>query len=172
MSTRSHVHEENFPVTVERLFAILHTPSAIRQWWSVGSSIVLAEPGGRWAATWGESEDEPDYISFATIRDFEPPRKMVLNNYRYLVKSGPLPFEADFVIEFLVTSHADGASLRVTQHGFPSDSVADDFYAGCQKGWHDVFVGIRAFLDQPANDTTRSVEAFRTAADYDCERVH
>ena len=34
MPTRQHTHEELFPTTPEGLFALLHTPSAIRVWWS------------------------------------------------------------------------------------------------------------------------------------------
>ena len=79
MRTRKHVHEEVFPASPERLFALLHTPSAIRHWWNVAHAVVLPERGGFWAAAWGEAEDEPDYITVATIRDFEPPR---VNNGR------------------------------------------------------------------------------------------
>ena len=150
MQTRTHVHEEVLPASPEQVFALLHTPSAIREWWSVARSIVLAERGGRWAATWGEDEDSPDYVTFATIQEFDPPRRMVLGDYRYRVKAGPLPFDADFVIEFLVTPHEDGAVLRVTQDGFPAGPEGDDFYAGCQKGWSDTFAGIQRYVRDTA----------------------
>jgi uncharacterized protein YndB with AHSA1/START domain len=146
MKTRKHVHEEVFPASPERLFALLHTPSAIRQWWGVARAVVLAHPGGTWAAAWGEAEDEPDYITVATIREFEPPRRMVLTDYRYRAKSGPLPFAAEFVTEFAVTPHAEGAVLRVTQDGFPAGPEADQFYAGCETGWRNTFAGIRRYL--------------------------
>ncbi len=150
MDTRNHVHEESFPTSPERLFALLHTPSAIRNWWSVAHAVVLPRPGGVFAVAWGEAEDDPDYISVATIRDFEPPRRMVLTDYRYKAKGGPLPFDAQFVTEFLVGPHPQGANLRVTQDGFPAGREADDFYAGCQKGWRDTFAGIRRFLAETA----------------------
>ena len=41
MSTRDHVHEEEFPVPAEQLFALLLTPSAIRGWWGASAAIVL-----------------------------------------------------------------------------------------------------------------------------------
>ncbi len=146
MATRQHVHEEIFPASVERVFALLHTPSSIRRWWGAAHAIVLAEPGGIWAAAWGEAEDDPDYVTVATMRDFLPPERMVLSNYRYYAKAGPLPFQAEFVTEFLVSRHAHGASLRVTQDGFPAGPEADEFYAACQKGWLDTFAGIRRYL--------------------------
>jgi len=146
VTARKHVHEESFPVTPERLFSLLHTPSAIRRWWSASRAIVLPEAGGLWAATWGEEEDDPDYVTVATIREFDPPRRMVLADYRYRAKAGPLPFEADFVVEFVVTPHPDGATLRVSQGGFPAGPEGDSFYAACATGWRDTFAGIRAYL--------------------------
>jgi uncharacterized protein YndB with AHSA1/START domain len=146
MATRKHVHEEVFPVPAERVFALLHTPSAIRRWWGAARVVVLPEPGGVWAATWGDAEDDPDYITVATIRAFEPPRRLVLADYRYRARTGPLPFAAEFVTEFFVRPHTDGSVLRVTQDGFPVGSEADAFYAGCVKGWCDTFEGIRQYL--------------------------
>jgi uncharacterized protein YndB with AHSA1/START domain len=146
METRKQMREENFPTSADRLFALLHTPSAIRRWWGAARAVVLAQPGGLWTATWGESEDYPDYITAATIRDFEPPRRMVLTDYRYRAKSGPLPFTAQFVTEFSVAPHADGAVLRVIQDGFPVGHEADEFHAACEIGWRDTFAGIRRFL--------------------------
>jgi uncharacterized protein YndB with AHSA1/START domain len=140
------VHEEVFPAPPERVFALLHTPSAIRCWWGVARAIVSPQPAGVWAAAWGDEEDDPDYITVATIREFEPPHRLVLTDYRYRAKSGPLPFRAEFVTEFIVLPHPEGAVLRVTQDGFPAGREADDFYAGCQKGWRVTFAGIRRYL--------------------------
>ncbi len=146
MATRKHVHEEEFRAPPETVFSLLHTPSAIRGWWSAARAIVLAREGGTWAATWGESEDNPDYITVAWISKFEPPRRLVLTDYHYHAKDGPLPFKADFVTEFVVEPRPRGSLLRVTQDGFPADSVADAFYAGCEVGWRNTFSGIRRFL--------------------------
>ena len=148
MATRKHVHEETFGVSSERLFAILHTPSAIRNWWGASRVVVLAEPNGLWAAAWGGDEDNPEYITAATITAFEPPRRMVLSDYLYRAKTGPLPFQAQFVTEFLVTLCAGGATLRVTQDGFPASLDADVYFAACKKGWADTFAGIRRFLTE------------------------
>jgi uncharacterized protein YndB with AHSA1/START domain len=147
MSTRKHIHEEILPATLDEVFALLYTPSAIRGWWSANRAIVLAEPGGIWMAAWGADEDAPDYITAATIKVFEPPKRLVLGDYRYFAKGGPLPFRADFVTEFIVEPRPPGALLRVVQDGFPVDPIADDFYAGCEKGWRDTFAGIQRFLN-------------------------
>lgn len=37
--------------------------------------------------------------------------------------------------------------LHVVQDGFPMDSLADEFYAGCERGWVDTFAGIRRYLE-------------------------
>jgi uncharacterized protein YndB with AHSA1/START domain len=146
MTFRSHIHDEVFEATPEEIFKLLYTPSAIRQWWSASRVIVLPEPNGVWAAAWGENEDEPDYITTAIIREFEPPVRMVLTNYRYFARGRRLPFEVHFITEFLVTAHENGTVLRVTQDGFPAGPEGDGFYAECQSGWKNTFAGIRKYL--------------------------
>lgn len=146
MDTRAHVHEEKFDTTPEALFALLHTPSAIRGWWGAARAVVVAEEGGIWAAAWGEDEDVPDYVTAARLLEFDPPRRLTMGEQSYASKDGPLPFEADFVTTFTVEPAEGGARLRVHQDGFPAGPEGDDFYAACDKGWRDTFAGIRAFL--------------------------
>jgi len=144
--TRTHVHEERFPAAPARLFALLHTPTAIRDWWSASRVIVLARPGGVWAATWGEPEDDPDYVTAATIAEFDPPHRMRLTEYRYQARAGPLPFDAVFETEFTVRPDGDGSWLRVAQSGFPAGPEGDAFLSSCDTGWRNTFQGIRRFL--------------------------
>ncbi|MCI0639383.1 MAG: SRPBCC domain-containing protein [Gemmataceae bacterium] len=148
--TRSHTLSMTLPAVPEKVFALLITPSAIRGWWSAARAIVQPQTGGLWAAAWGEREDDPDYVCVATIRDFDPPHRLVLDDYRYFAKSGPLPFDADFTTEFRVEPAGTGAILTVNQEGFPTDAAADEFYRACEKGWHDTFAAIRRFLDLPS----------------------
>jgi len=148
MGTRKHTYEEVFAASPERLFALLHTSSAIRGWWDAARAIVLAQCGGVWIAAWGDVEDDPDYITAATIREFDPPRRLVLADFRYHARTGPLPFAADFVTEFLVQPHRDGTLLRVDQSGFPLEPAADAFYAACGEGWRNTFAGIRRYLGE------------------------
>jgi uncharacterized protein YndB with AHSA1/START domain len=143
MTTRTHVHEESFDVSADRMFALLHTPSAIRQWWGAACAIVLPEAGGIWTAAWGSDEDNPEYVTSATMSAFEPPRRLVFSNYQY---SAPLPFETEFVTEFIIEPHPDGVLLRVSQAGFPCTPEGDRFYVACDRGWRETFVGIRRFL--------------------------
>jgi uncharacterized protein YndB with AHSA1/START domain len=147
MSTRKHVHQIELAVAPEGVFAILHTPSAIRNWWFANRAIVMAQEGGTWAAAWGENEDDPDYITTATIKVFDPPSRLVLSDFKYYSKEEPLPFDANFETEFTVIPAADGSILQVSQDGFPEDAVADKFYAACEKGWRDTFESIRRYFD-------------------------
>lgn len=114
MSTRKHVHQIELAVAPEEAFAILHTPSAIRSWWFADRAIVLAREDGSWAAAWGDDEDDPNYITTATIKVFEPPRRLVLSDFKYYAKEGPLPFEANLTTEFTVIPAGEGAILKVT----------------------------------------------------------
>ena len=148
MKTRAHVHEERFNATAEEMFALLVTPSAIRQWWGAARVIVLPEKGGVWAAAWGEDEDDPDYVSTAELVEFDEPRRLAMKYGKYFAKTGPLPFEFvdDSLTRFDIEPTEGGCILRVEQTGFPADAVADEFYAACETGWKNTFEGIRTFL--------------------------
>jgi uncharacterized protein YndB with AHSA1/START domain len=146
MATRNLVHQEQFPATVERLFGLLITPSAIRVWWEAARAVVIAQPDGIWTAAWGASEDMPDYTTAAVLSTYDPPRRLVMSQQRYQTKFGQLPFQADFVTTFEIEPHPQGAVLQAIQDGFPADAIADSFYAACAKGWRDTFGNIRRYI--------------------------
>lgn len=148
MTTRKHILQIELAAPPERVFALLHTPSAIRGWWGAARAIVIAKPGGVWVATWGADEDAPDYIAAARMPLFDPPHRLVLADFHYYAKSGPLPFQAQFTMEFTVEPRPGGCVLRVVQDGFPTDRAADAFYAACEVGWRNTFEGIRRYLQQ------------------------
>lgn len=139
-------HEMVFPVRAEELFSLLVTPSAIRGWWSAARVIVMPWTGGLWVAAWGENEDDPDYITAARITTYAPPRRLILTEYQYHAKSGPLPFEAQFANKFLIDPAPGGTRLHVVHTGFPDDPAADDFLNACREGWRNTFEGIRRYL--------------------------
>lgn len=145
MSTRCHVVSIDLDASPELVFASLVTPSAIRRWWFAASAIVDPRPGGIWVATWGDDEDTPDYITSARLLEAEPPRRLVLGEYRYFARTGGLPFEAEFTTEFVVEPHDGRSRLTVRQDGFPDDPIADAFYEGCERGWHDTLASLAAF---------------------------
>ena len=152
MATRRHVQEEFFTVPSDRMFKALITPSAIRSWWGATKAIVLPQAGGTWVASWGENENEPDYISSFKILEYEPPQRMMLGEGKYFARDGQPPFEMDkMTTEFVIEERGPGmCALRITQDGFPSEKVADDFYEACVIGWNNTFEGIRKyFLDNP-----------------------
>ncbi|MEM7050236.1 MAG: SRPBCC domain-containing protein [Acidobacteriota bacterium] len=152
MKTREHCHSESFATSPKKLFQLLHTPSAICEWWGAAQAIVMPETEGLWVAIWGASQDKPDYTTAADIRVFEPPRRMELENYRYRAKEGNLPFEAEFITRFEVEPEADGARLTVTQEGFPAGPEADEYFAACERGWSETFEGIRRYLGSASVD--------------------
>lgn len=145
-NTRSHIHEIELPADAETVFKALITPSAICSWWGASTAIVLPEKGGFWNAAWGDLDD-PDYITFHRITDYEFPSRIELDETRYVTKFEPPPFELNMKTLFEVEPTGIGVSkVRVTQRGFPADPVADEFYAACEKGWHDTFEGLKAYI--------------------------
>lgn len=145
---RSHHAQIDLPVSPEEAFAALITPSAVRSWWSASRVIVVPEEGGMWMATWGGEEDAPDYVSGATLSTFEPPRRLVMSNMKYIAHTGRLPFEADLPTEFTIEPTDSGCRLHVHQTGFPDDPIADEHYHGCEIGWEQTLASLKAFLSK------------------------
>jgi uncharacterized protein YndB with AHSA1/START domain len=145
MATRHHDRSVVLPLSPDRAFALLVTPSAIRGWWGAARAVVVPQTGGVWSAAWGDVEDDPDYVTAARIATFDPPNRLVLVDQCYTAKTGPLPFEAEFETEFRVEPCAEGSKVTVRQTGFPIDSVADDFYAACEQGWKDTLESMLRF---------------------------
>lgn len=150
MTKRTLIHEELFAAKPEALFAALHTPRAICDWWGTTSAIVVAKTGGWYVQAWGD-EDDPSYFSVANIDEFDSPRLMVLSGYQYYAKDGNMPIDADFAVTFEVMPHAEGSKLRIVHDGFPPGS--EDFYDGCVKGWADTCAGLQRYLGPPADES-------------------
>ena len=147
MITRKHIHEETFDVAPEIVFDLLVTPSAIREWWGASHVIIDRKQGGLWVGLWGD-EDSPEYITACRMSVFEHPKRIVFSDWEYYSNKGPCPFDARLTSDFsVIPVSANKTVLRVVQDGFPTDCVADEFYAGCERGWHETFVGIRRHLE-------------------------
>lgn len=132
---------------IDRVFGALVTPSLIRQWWFASRAIIIPETGGRYDLAWGEEEDNPDYISAARIEVFDRPHRLLLTDFQYHSKDGPLPFEGAFENEFRLEKTASGTRLIVRQAGFPEESVADDFYRSCVQGWVDTLGSFKRVME-------------------------
>lgn len=147
MNTRSIYKEWLIERDIDSVFQYLVLPSKIKQWWSAQSAIILPERGGLYIVSWGKDEDDPDYISSATIVEIDPPGKLSLSYERYYTKFGRLPFEANLEVEFTLMKQGESTKLALQQTGFPNDTIADEFYAGCIQGWEDTITAFKNLLE-------------------------
>lgn len=143
---RSLQYREIFRCSPTRLFEALHTPSQIRIWWGASKVIVIPQPNGAFAATWGENEDDPDYAVTSVLSTYDPPTRSVMTDSRYYAKAGPLGFDSDYAIEYRVTAHEQGALLHLTHTGIPSIPEADEYFAGCDVGWRQCLANLHELL--------------------------
>jgi hypothetical protein len=99
-------------------------------------------------ATWGTDEDAPDYITAARIVVWDPPRRLRLGRFEYVVANGTAPtFVGMLETEFSVVPRGARSLLRVEQSGFPAGVEADEFFAACERGWESTFEGITRFVE-------------------------
>lgn len=136
--------------TEEKIFQALIRPSLITKWWSANRAIVIPETNGLHAVSWG-SDDNPEYISAARIKEINPPTKLSLTDFKYASKDGKLPFKAELETDFIIHSFGDKSKLVVRQTGFPNEKIADDFFAACTAGWENTLASIKKVVE---NDDT------------------
>ena len=145
---RTITRELHLSIEPEAAFGLLHSPAAIRQWWSATAVVVAARANGVWAAAWGP-EESPEYVTVSRILLWDPPRRLRLGRFEYFTRDGGgLPFDAALETEFVVHPAAGGSLLIVCQEGFPDEAVADGFFESCQRGWAATFDGIRRYAGE------------------------
>ena len=141
--------EEDFACTPQELFHALHTPSALRSWWNADRVIIIPRKNGMFAAAWGEHEDDPEYVSSGVYKVYSPPRKSIIEDFRYYTKSDPIDFENLMSITYEVTPSNMGCRLLLTHTGFPDTSNADAYFDACVQGWIMSLKSLRSYLEDP-----------------------
>jgi uncharacterized protein YndB with AHSA1/START domain len=150
MQTRQIEDEILIQTNAASAFEALIKPSMIKKWWLASSAIVIPEKDGLYALSWGDDPDEPDYVTYATIKEYIPPKKLTLLYQSYRSSNKRLPFEADFEVQFNIAATESHCTLTVKQTGFPIDKLADDYYNGCIQGWNDTLKWIKLTLEYEA----------------------
>ncbi len=132
----------------EQVFDALITPSSIRGWWNARQVIVHAVPDGTWLATWGEDLDKPEFLCGYRMSRFERPELLEFSEPVYQTGSSEPPFPMDqMVVQFHIEPTAEGSRLSVTQDGFPVAASADEYFTGCESGWHTTLHQLKEFLE-------------------------
>jgi hypothetical protein len=113
----------------------------------VGYNLAEDAEGDHYALT-GEPLRPPNAVTVqGEQRNRFQVRPDVLTEFQYRSKDGPLPFEADLVVEFILKPESNGTLLTVCQRGFPDHKQADEFYNGCVQGWIDTMTSFRNTIE-------------------------
>ena len=137
--------EEPFGITPERMFEVLTTPTAIRNWWGATSVVIDARKGGSLVVASGDGENNAEYVNSFEIQEFEPPTLMRLGSGKYY-SGNNWPIKTNITTEFVIESVPAGCILRIIQESAPADPLLDDYFDACVAGWHNSFEGIRNYL--------------------------
>jgi hypothetical protein len=154
MSTRTQWHEIELPVQPAALFNLLLSPKGIRGRWNKTAAVVT-EVDGAWVIAWGARESDPDYVSGARIKSFQAPKLVKLAFEYSRARSGLLPFARGMTAELTIQQKGQGALLRITLAGLPTDN--DEYFNACADGWRAALQGLGAMLmpAQPQQPTAR-----------------
>lgn len=152
MSTRSQSHEIDLQAAPEAVFKTIMTPKAIRGAWGSLRAVVM-DLDGRWVVAWGERENNPDYVSGATIKAFEAPRRLFLAFEYCRGKAGALTIGNAMTAEFTIQKMGGGCRLRVTHTGIPTDGIGNAYFESAKNGWMAALQGIKQLVNPPSKDS-------------------
>ena len=76
---REIIKEISINAPAKEVFNALIFPGMIKKWQHASSAIVLPEKDGIYTVSWGEDEDDPDYITNCTILEIVSPRILKLD---------------------------------------------------------------------------------------------
>ena len=142
---RRQILEEPFGVKPERMFEVLTTPSAIRDWWGATSVIIEARKGGSFVAATSDGESASEFVNSFEILEFEPPSRMLLGGGKYYAGAN-WPIRTDMTTEFVIDPQPTGCNLQIVVELSPADPLLDDFFDACVAGWQNSFEGIRNYI--------------------------
>ena len=151
MDARRKEIEEPFPISPDKMFEILITPSSIRSWWGASTVVIDARAGGSWVTAAGDGNNDSEYINSFEILEFDPPNRMLLGSGRYFTGKN-WPIQTSMTTELVVAARPNGCTLRIVQELTPADPLLDDFFDACIAGWENCFEGIRNYLYQNPAD--------------------
>jgi uncharacterized protein YndB with AHSA1/START domain len=137
--------QEPFGISPERMFEVLTTPSAIRDWWGASTVVIDPRKGGSWVTAWGDGETDSEYVNSFEILEFDPPKRMLLGRGKY-ISGANWPIVTNMTTELVVERQPAGCSLRIVQELSPAEPLLDDFFDACVAGWQNSFEGIRNYL--------------------------
>jgi uncharacterized protein YndB with AHSA1/START domain len=151
MKSRREELAEPFGVSPERMFDMLITPSAVRQWFGASTAIIDAREGGSWVAAFGEGERDADFVTSFGILRFEPPKRLLLGSGKLFIEN-KWPIATNITTDLVVEPHAAGCTLRIIQELSPYDELLDDYFDACVAGWQNSFEGMRSYLHSHPTD--------------------
>ena len=141
------------------VFNALISPSLIKQWWYVNSAIVIPQKNGVYALTWGDSLDNPDFITVSRLTEFDFGKKLVMTNESYYSPHGGLPFDSLLVATFTLVQGQDSTVLKILQEGIPKAPTADQFYEDTVKGWETTLKSLKNVVEDEAKSVAHILEA-------------
>jgi uncharacterized protein YndB with AHSA1/START domain len=143
--TRRQILEEPFGVPPERMFEVLTTPSAIRDWWDATSVIINPQKGGSFVVATSDGESASEFINSFEILAFDPPSRLLLGGGKYYAGAN-WPIRTDMTTEFLIEPQPAGCILQIVIELVPADPLLEDFFDACVAGWQNSFEGIRNYI--------------------------
>ena len=119
----------------------------LRRWWGVEKSFIDLRRNGVYTVAWLLSGDGMKYISTGIISDFDPHRKLHIENYMYLSAEKEFLGPMELKIDAIATEN--GSRVHLSQGPYPERKSEDWdwYYDAVNSAWPNVMLTLKEFLE-------------------------
>ena len=157
--TRSHSHEIEIDVPIERVWKAISDAEEITRWFSEEAKVTPGEGGHFWVS-WGQGQSGASRIEI-----WEPERRLRLANLPAENEFGPEAarptLKIPIVEEYTLTSRGNRTVLRLVHSNIPDSPDWDGFYDGTNRGWDMFFLGLRHYLTKHWGKPRKTIMAMQ-----------
>jgi len=132
--------------TPERVISAFTEVAMLRQWWSVEHALIDKRQGGPYILAWNISPHGFGYVSTGLIKQYDPMKELVVENYCYLNPKKPVLGPMTLTVHAKTTS--GGTEAYLCQDGYQEGEHWDWYYEAVREAWPKMMVVVKDYLEK------------------------
>lgn len=140
VETRATIH--TLPEAVITAFI---DPAMLKGWWGVERALTDPCPGGVYTLAWNITDKGFEYVTTGVIREYDPHKKLVVENLVYL--NPGRPFYGPMTLTVEATRKGQATEVCLCQDGYADGEHWDWYYEAVTLAWPKVFETLKTYLE-------------------------
>lgn len=132
--------------TPEKIISAFTDYDMLNDWWGVERNLIDKKAGGLYTLAWNISDKGFGYVSTGIIRDYQPGKILVIDNFVYL--NPDRPFLGPMKLTIRVKGKGELTELYLCQDGYQSGPDWDRYYEAVKDAWPKALQGLKDYLEK------------------------